>query len=84
MTRDQWEWLINKLPAYQASRSTDDKSDFWLPIYEEWFEKWLIISEDLDLADTNQETTELMDKKKAVSKKVVIRSVLLLTVPQQI
>ena len=79
MTRDQWEWLINKLPAYQESRSTNDKSDFWPPIYKEWFEKWLIISE-----DPNQETAELMDKKKAVSKKVVIRTVLLLTVPQQI
>jgi hypothetical protein len=42
-TPEQKAWFTSKLPSYIASRSSDSKTDFWPPIFEEWFEKWPVV-----------------------------------------
>ena len=39
-TSEQKAWLTVHMPHYVASRSSDSKTDFWPPIFEEWFGKW--------------------------------------------
>jgi hypothetical protein len=44
-TDDQKEFLTAKIPAYlsaQLKKSSQPRSDFWAPLWEAYFDKWLL------------------------------------------
>lgn len=65
-TLEQKAWLTGKMPDYVASRSSESKTDFWLPIFEQWFAMWPITFPGTEPAP-KAVLAELMDDKKSVS-----------------
>ena len=67
-TPEQKAWLTERMPDYVASRSSDSKTDFWLPIFEAWFAIWPIPLPGSKALPKNV-VAELVDGKKTVSRR---------------
>ena len=67
-TEEQKKWLMDNLAAYVASRSTEAPSEFWPPIYEDWFAKWPVTVAEGETGDKEELLASGMNKRKEVSK----------------
>lgn len=68
-TEAQEQFLMDHIPAYLASQGSKSRSDFWPPLWEQYFENWPVanISDDnnaehqdgqVETADDNQADDE--------------------------